>query len=142
MFYLRRPDEAVARFVGRVAVCSELQKKFTREAFAKNFDRYYGRGAFSEDRKKRLDEFMNDSDVIAAMETINRGLHDFKIKFRCYYIEYHKKPWVFWRNLLSSILILGTFAWMTVTDGFEPRMLLGIAPGVMLFWYAIRYDWL
>ena len=140
--YLKKPDEAVARFAGRAAVCSEFRKEFAREAFVSNFDRYYASRAFSEDVKKRLGEFMNNPEVVAAMETINRALHGFEIKSRCYLVEFHKKPAVFWRNLICSMLILGTFGWTAVTDGFDPRMLAGIASGAVVFWYAIRYDWL
>ena len=139
--YLKPPDEAVARFAGRAAVCSEFRKEFAQN-FERDFDRYYASRAFSEDRKKRLGEFMNNPDVVAAMETINRALHDFDLKFRCYYVKFHKKPAVFWRNLICSILVLGTFGWTAATDGFDLQMLPGIASGGVILFYAIRYDWL
>jgi hypothetical protein len=140
--YLKKPDEAVARFAARAAVCSEFRKDFAGAAFDRHFDRYYASKAISEERRKRLGELMKNPEIVAAMEAINRALHDMDIKGKCYWREIDKKPAVFWRNLICSILVLGTFGWTAFTDGFDPQMLPGIASGAVVFWYAIRYDWL
>jgi hypothetical protein len=140
--YLKQPDEAVARFAARAAVCSEFRKEFTGEAFDRHFPRYHASRAISEEGGKRLGALMKNPEVVTGMEAINRALHDLDVKGRCYWREIDKKPAVFWRNLICSILILGTFGWTAVTDGFDPRTLGGIASGAVVFWYAVRYDWL